>query len=108
MGELSEKALFSVVSTFAGGGGSSTGYKLAGGNVLFANELSTDAVDTYRRNHPKTRMIVDDIKNLSDQQIDLDEIDILDGSPPCITFSVARATKREYEEEGKTENLVLE
>ena len=53
-------------------------------------------------------MIADDIKNLSDQQIDLDEIDILDGSPPCITFSVARATKREYEEEGKTENLVLE
>ena len=53
-------------------------------------------------------MIDDDIKNLHDQQIDLGEIDILDGSPPCITFSVAKAKKREHEEEGKTENLVLD
>ena len=29
----SSKALFSVVSTFAGGGGSSTGYKNAGGKI---------------------------------------------------------------------------
>ena len=91
MNELSEKNLFSVISTFAGGGGSSIGYKLAGGNVALANEIDPDAVSTYKRNHPKTRMIADDIKNLTDQQIDLDDIDILDGSPPCITFSVARA-----------------
>ena len=108
MNELSEKNLFSVISTFAGGGGSSIGYKLAGGNVALANEIDMDAVATYKRNHPKTRMIADDIKNLNDQQIDLDDIDILDGSPPCITFSVARARKREHEEEGKTENLVLD
>ena len=30
---------FDVISTFAGGGGSSTGYKLAGGNVLCVNEF---------------------------------------------------------------------
>ena len=108
MNELSEKNLFSVISTFAGGGGSSIGYKLAGGKIALANEIDPDAVSTYKRNHPKTRMIADDIKNLTDQQIDLDDIDILDGSPPCITFSVARAKKREHEEEGKTENLVLD
>ena len=56
-----------------------------------------DAVDTDKRNHPKTRMIADDIKNLNDQQTDLDEIEILDGSPPCIRFSVARAKKREQD-----------
>ena len=106
MNELSEKNLFSVISTFAGGGGSSIGYKLAGGNVALANEIDMDVVATYKRNHPKTRMIADNIKNLNDQQIDLDDIDILDGSPPCITFSVARAKKREHEEEGKTENLI--
>ena len=38
MNELSEKNLFSVISTFAGGGGSSIGYKLAGANVALANE----------------------------------------------------------------------
>ena len=37
--EQSEKNLFSVVSMFAGGGGSSTGYRLAGGNVLAINEF---------------------------------------------------------------------
>ena len=108
MNELSEKNLFSVISTFAGGGGSSIGYKLAGGNVVLANEIDIDVVATYKRNHPNTRMIADDIANLNDQQIDLGEIDILDGSPPCITFSVARAKKRKHEEEGKTENLVLD
>ncbi|MDC0986910.1 DNA (cytosine-5-)-methyltransferase [Alphaproteobacteria bacterium] len=108
MNEISDKNLFSVISTFAGGGGSSIGYKLAGGKVALANEIDPDAVSTYKRNHPKTRMIADDIKNLNDQQIDIDDLDILDGSPPCITFSVARAKKREHEEEGKTENLVLD
>lgn len=47
MNELSEKTLFSVTSTFSGGGGSPIGYKLAGGDVPLANEIDTDAVSTY-------------------------------------------------------------
>ena len=35
----SEQNLFSVVSLFAGCGGSSTGYRLAGGKVLAINEF---------------------------------------------------------------------
>ena len=108
MNELSERKLFSVISTFAGGGGSSIGYKLAGGNVVLANEIDPDAVGTYKRNHPKTQMIADDIKNLDDLENGSDDLDILDGSPPCITFSIARSRKREFEEEGETENLVLD
>jgi len=34
-----KKALFNVISTFAGGGGSSTGYRLAGGKILAINNL---------------------------------------------------------------------
>ena len=30
---------FNVISTFAGGGGSSTGYRLAGGKILCINEF---------------------------------------------------------------------
>ena len=37
--EQSKKELFSVVSLFAGGGGSSTGYRLAGGKILGINEF---------------------------------------------------------------------
>ena len=35
----SNKELFNVISTFAGGGGSSTGYRLAGGKILCVNEF---------------------------------------------------------------------
>ena len=108
MNEISGRNLFSVISTFAGGGGSSIGYKLAGGKVLIANEIDYDASETYRRNHPETEVITGDIQNLKGLEVSSDDIDILDGSPPCITFSVARARKRKNEEEGKTENLVLD
>ena len=35
--KASEQEKFTVVSTFAGGGGSSTGYRLAGGKILCVN-----------------------------------------------------------------------
>ena len=37
--ESEQRALFNVLSTFAGGGGSSTGYRLAGGKILAVNEF---------------------------------------------------------------------
>ena len=52
MNRLSGKKRFSVVSTFAGGGGSSIGYRLAGGDVILANEISQVASETYSKNHP--------------------------------------------------------
>ena len=74
---------------------------MAGGDVLLANELSTSTARTYSTNHPKTQMINTNIKTLVQDGVDLEDVDILDGSPPCVTFSVARATKREHEEESK-------
>lgn len=106
MERQSAKKLFSVVSTFAGGGGSSVGYKMSGANVLLANEISPDAVKIYKRNHTNTKVIEGDIKNV---KVNLNDIDILDGSPPCITFSVAKAKKRDADtEESITENLVVD
>ena len=37
--KASEQEKFTVISTFAGGGGSSTGYRLAGGKILCINEF---------------------------------------------------------------------
>ena len=95
----SERNLFSVVSTFAGGGGSSTGYKLAGGYIKLVNEFQQIAVDTYIKNYPDTKYICDDIRNVTGKQI-LDSIgmevgmlDILDGSPPCPPFSMSGSKK---------------
>ena len=86
---------FSVVSCFAGGGGSSTGYRLAGGNILLINEFVEEAISSYKQNYPDTPVLVDDIKKYSGQdfldmaKIKPGELDILDGSPPCSAFSVS-------------------
>ncbi len=93
--EASAQKKFNVISTFAGGGGSSTGYRLAGGNILCVNEFVEEARNTYRENYPHTPIMPNDIKELSGQDIldvagiGVGELDILDGSPPCSAFSVA-------------------
>ena len=60
-----DRKLFTVISTFAGGGGSSTGYKLAGGNILAVNEFVESAIDTYKSNYPNTPILPNDIKELT-------------------------------------------
>ena len=86
---------FTVVSCFAGGGGSSTGYRLAGGKILLINEFVEEAIASYKANYPDTPVLVDDIKKykgadfLKMAKIKAGELDILDGSPPCSAFSVA-------------------
>lgn len=95
----SSKKLFTVISTFAGGGGSSTGYRLAGGNVLAINEFVEEAIKTYSLNFPDTKIIPGDIKKLSGKDfLDVSglkegELDIFDGSPPCSAFSVSSSSK---------------
>ena len=59
------KELFTVVSTFAGGGGSSTGYKLAGGKIVLANEVDETAADTYQLNYPNTPVANMDIRKIT-------------------------------------------
>jgi DNA (cytosine-5)-methyltransferase 1 len=93
--ESEQKALFNVLSTFAGGGGSSTGYRLAGGKILAINEFVPEAQNTYRENYPNTLIIPGDIKKLSGKDFMINtglkpgELDLLDGSPPCSAFSMA-------------------
>ena len=96
---------FEVVSLFAGGGGSSTGYRMAGGKVLAVNEFIPEAVKTYKANWPTTQVLPGDIRKLSGQDI-LDvigkepgQLDILDGSPPCSAFSTAGSRDKGW---GKT------
>ena len=89
------KHKFTVVSTFAGGGGSSTGYRMAGGKVLGVNEFVPEAIKTYKSNWPDTLVLPHDVKTLSADQIlkscavSVGDLDIFDGSPPCSAFSIA-------------------
>lgn len=87
--------MLKVVSTFSGVGGSSLGYKLAGCKVLASLEFIEEARMCYRLNFPGTPIIEKDIRDVTGKEI-LDliglkkgELDILDGSPPCASFSMA-------------------
>lgn len=86
---------FKVVSTFSGCGGSSLGYKMAGFEVLWANEFIPAAQETYVMNHPGTILDRRDIRTVQAQDIldatglKVGEIDLFDGSPPCASFSTA-------------------
>lgn len=61
---------FNVVSTFAGGGGSSTGYRMAGFRVIWASEFIEAARETYRANaRPGTIVDGRDIREASPEDI---------------------------------------
>lgn len=86
---------FDVVSTFSGCGGSCLGYRMAGFHVLWASEFVPTAQAVYRANHPGTILDTRDIRQVKPEEIlratgkAVDEIDLLDGSPPCASFSTA-------------------
>ena len=87
-----EKNGIKVFSCFACGGGSTMGYKLAGCDVLGDVEIDKDMNEIYVRNHhPKYNYLMDirEFNKLDDIPKELYDLDILDGSPPCTTFSVA-------------------
>lgn len=102
-----EKNGLKVFSCFACGGGSTMGYKLAGCDVLGCCEIDTKMNEIYVKNHnPKYNFLMDirDFNNLPNEDIpeELFNLDILDGSPPCTTFSMAG------EREDSRENLLRE
>lgn len=85
---------FKVVSTFSGGGGSCLGYRMAGYEVVYANEFVEEAQKTYRANH-SAYLDTRDIRKVTPESImqitglQKGEIDLFDGSPPCCAFSTA-------------------
>jgi len=83
-----------VFSCFACGGGSTMGYKLAGYDVIGCLEIDKRMNDIYVKNHnPKYNYVMDirDFNNISNNDLpkELFDLDILDGSPPCTTFSMS-------------------
>jgi len=71
-----------VFSTFACGGGSTMGYKLAGYDVLGCNEIDPQMMKVYQNNHHPKYSYLDDIREFrkrNDLPQELYELDILDG-----------------------------
>jgi DNA (cytosine-5)-methyltransferase 1 len=88
-----------VISTFAGCGGSSLGYQMAGFKELLAVEWDNNAVETFKLNFPDVPVYHGDIGKLSSEKcmelagIEPGELDVFDGSPPCQGFSTAGKRK---------------
>lgn len=84
-----------VVSLFAGCGGSSLGYSMAGYRELLAVEWDNNAVETFKLNFPEVPVYHGDIAKLSVDEclrlagVGVGKLDVLDGSPPCQGFSTA-------------------
>lgn len=95
---------FKVYSCFACGGGSTMGYKLAGYDVIGANDIDPQMAELYKTNHnPKFYHLMDirsliNEKNLPEEMFDLD---ILDGSPPCSSFSMSGSREKKWGEKKK-------
>lgn len=95
-----------VFSCFACGGGSTMGYKLAGCEVLGCVEIDKRMNDVYVKNHSPKHNYLMDIRQFNATPNDqlppeLFNLDILDGSPPCTTFSMAGDREENWGKEKK-------
>jgi DNA (cytosine-5)-methyltransferase 1 len=91
-----------VFGTFICGGGSTMGYKLAGYTHLGGVEIDTQVADIYQTNHNPKYFYKEDIRlfnKRTDLQKELYNLDLLDGSPPCSSFSMAGSREKAWGKE---------
>lgn len=109
----------SVISTFTGCGGACLGYKWAGFDARAAVEFVSAARDTYALNFPGVPIDPRDVRDIGGQDLlalaGLDEVDLLEGSPPCASFSMSGKREEHWGESKhysdtsqRTDDLFLE
>ena len=88
-----------VFGTFICGGGSTMGYKLAGYNHLGGVEIDKKVAEVYRINHSPKHLYIEDLREFNkreDLPKELYNLDLLDGSPPCSSFSMAGNREKDW------------
>lgn len=91
-----------VFSCFACGGGSTMGYKLAGFDVIGHNDIDKKMIEVYKENHNPKYSFLESITTFAkrkDLPNELYKLDILDGSPPCSSFSMAGNREKDWGKE---------
>lgn len=81
-----------IISLFSGCGGLDLGFEKAGFEIPVANEYDKTIWATFKANHPKTKLIEGDIRNIQESDFP-DEIDGIIGGPPCQSWSEAGALR---------------
>lgn len=93
---------YTAIDLFAGAGGLSTGFHLAGFQSLCAIDSNKKALATYKHNYPNTTIIHEDIRNINPTDIRVllglkrGELTALIGGPPCQGFSRNIPTRDRY------------
>lgn len=80
---------FTAVSLFTGAGGMDIGFEKAGFQVVFANDIMKEAVETYCANRTSNVMIRGDLRGMLEKLDAFQGVDLVFGGPPCQGFSVA-------------------
>jgi len=91
-----------VFSCFACGGGSTMGYKLAGFDVIGHNDIDKKMIEVYKANHNPKFSFLESITTFAkrkDLPNEFYKLDILDGSPPCSSFSMAGNREKDWGKE---------
>lgn len=106
--------MINVVDLFSGAGGLTFGFQKSIVNntfvdrddftINFANEFDKNAAEAFRRNYPHVPMVEGDIADLDvdylvDLGLDINDIDLVIGGPPCQSFSTVG--KRQYDNRAK-------
>jgi len=82
-----------TIDLFSGAGGLSCGFEQAGFNILLGTDNNKTALETFKLNHPDSKILLGDISEISTKDIlktiDHQKIDVIIGGPPCQGFSLA-------------------
>lgn len=89
-----------VISLFSGCGGLDLGFEKAGFEIPIANEYDPTIWETFIVNHPNTKLIKGDIRNVRVNDFP-DDIDGVIGGPPCQSWSEAGALRGIDDARGK-------
>ncbi|WP_280527959.1 DNA cytosine methyltransferase [Alysiella filiformis] len=81
-----------IISLFSGCGGLDLGFEKAGFDIVVANEYDKSIWATFKANHPKTKLIEGDIRQIKESDFP-DDIDGIIGGPPCQSWSEAGALR---------------
>ena len=89
-----------IISLFSGCGGLDLGFEKAGFNIVVANEYDSTIWETYKVNHPHTKLIEGDIRKITEADFPND-IDGIIGGPPCQSWSEAGSLRGINDSRGK-------
>lgn len=93
-----------LISLFSGCGGLDLGFERAGFDIPVANEYDKSIWETFKKNHPKSHLVEDDIRKISKNDLKpyiSGEVDGIIGGPPCQSWSEAGALKGIDDARGK-------